>query len=194
MHCKISKNDISLKVFFSPLKAAAAAAAFSLASRSTTSRLEKWTSSPGCSERRPKKRSLKRVLKREISHQREKLWVSLTCKQDKMFKTRLEISNWVNFQGRKKTNLCSPYALPKTSNIRYQNHHINLRIWRFGVATAKKIAQRSWRRDLGISWVKDHANILCYNSRLNAVIKLREKTVKSDCLKTFMPRYLPSLF
>jgi len=43
----------------------------------------------------------------------------------------------------------------------------------FGVTTAEQVPQGAWRRDLSISGVEDHADVLGNDGRLDAVIKLQ---------------------
>lgn len=43
----------------------------------------------------------------------------------------------------------------------------------FGVTTAEQVPQGAWGRDLSISGVEDHADVLGNDGRLDAVIKLQ---------------------
>lgn len=95
----------------------------------------------------------------------------------------------------RKTKLHSPYDLWEAArNHQSQTWQLNLRIGRLGVATAKEVAQWPWWGDLGISWVEDHTNILRYNSRLDAVVKLKEKEQwMSGCSQPCQVRELSSV-
>lgn len=68
-----------------------------------------------------------------------------------------------------------------------------LRVWGFGVAAAKEVAQGARRGDLGISGVEHHTNILGDHSRLDAVVQLRETPARNEWLQPTVPSYTAAL-